>query len=252
MNTELQSCSSYERDWRLNSLRFTFFSDKALTLSGATLFEDFFGLTPDAETQRKAEFLSEYTTEKGSVLYQTIIAGPKVDFIVNAALSPEKGFPVLPQEGNFEFRFSEASKNLLTKGQVHIVRVAIGAHHVQLVANKEDGYKQLSAKIPGIRLDEHSSDFQYRINRPRTVAVGGQQVVFNRLSTWGCLSIKVGIEVAGGVSSQSTVGPAVSVNTDINTALSVDVSNLSEGLKKGVIEKLFELSREIPEKGDKP
>ena len=77
-------------------------------------------------------------------------------------------------------------------------------------------------------------------------------MVFNRLSTWGCLSIKVGIEVAGGVSSQSTVGPAVSVNTDINTALSVDVSNLSEGLKKGVIEKLFELSREIPEKGDKP
>jgi hypothetical protein len=225
-----------------------------LTVSGSALFEEFFGLTPDAETNRKAEFLSEFTAEKGSVIYQTIIAGPKVDFIVNVSLSPEivrSGFPVLPQEGNFESRFSEAAKSLVAKEQAHIVRVAIGAHYVQLVASKEEGYQQLAAKIPGIRLDGDSSDFQYRINRPRTISCAGQQVLFNRLSTWGCMSIKIGVEVAGGMSSHSIIGSAVSANTDINTAPSVDMSKFGEDVKKNVIETLFKLSREIPETGDK-
>ena len=166
MSITPQKTSSYSQNWRLSSLRFTFFSDTPLTVSGSTLFEEFFGLTPDAETHRKAEFLSEFTTEKGSVVYQTIIAGPKVDFVVSVGLSPEivrSGFPVLPQEGNFESRFSEAATNLVTKGQAHIVRVATGAHHVQLVANKEEGYQHLATKILGIRLDADSSDFLYRI-----------------------------------------------------------------------------------------
>jgi hypothetical protein len=119
MSTMLETNSSYSRNWRLNSLRFTFFSDTPLTVSGATLFEEFFGLSPDAETHRKAEFLSEFTTEKGSIVYQTIIAGPKVDFVVNVGISPDvvrSGFPILPQEGNFESRFAAAATNLIAKG----------------------------------------------------------------------------------------------------------------------------------------
>jgi len=53
--------------WGLNSLRFTLFSDTPLGIGGSVLFEKFFKLTPDAETHRKAEFLSEFTAEKASV-----------------------------------------------------------------------------------------------------------------------------------------------------------------------------------------
>ena len=253
MSTASEINTAPQRDWRLNSLRFTFFSDTPLTVAGSALFDGFFGLSADAETHRKAEFLSEFTAEKGQVVYQTIIAGPKVDFLASIGLSPEvvqSGFPVLPQEGNFEARFSEAAKNLVAEERTHITRVAVGAHFVHLVSDKEEGYQSIARLIPGIRLDPSCSDFQYRINRPRFVSCAGQEMHINRLSTWGCLSMQIGVGVSGGVSSHSTIGSAVSVVTDINSVPSQNLSKFANDVRASVIENIFKLSREIAQNGD--
>ena len=253
MNSATPTNASSPRNWPLRSLRFTFFSDTPLQVPGAALFEEFFSLTPDAETHRRAEFLSEFSAEKGPVIYQAIVAGPKVDFLVSIGLSPETvqaGFPILPLEGNFESRFSEAATNLVAREQQRITRIALGAHYVCLVADKQEGYRILSEYVVGIRLDDTCSDFQYRINRPRNVSCAGQDVQFNRLSTWSCLVLKLGVQVPGGVSSQSTIGLAVSVTTDVNTVPELDFSTLSAQAKANAVNQLFDLTREIPQRGD--
>lgn len=251
MSDALQATSASSPGRRLSSLRFTFFSE-SLTTEGSALFEDFFGMTPDAETRRKAEFLSEFTAEKGSVIRQTIIAGPKVDFLVSVTLAEaiQTGFPILPQEGDFETRFVDSAKRLVAK-EARIVRVAIGAHYLQSVANKDRGYELLVGYLPGTRLDASCSDFQYRINRPRSVVCAGQEVRFNRLSTWSCLSASVGVEV-GGMSGHATTSFAVSVLTDVSTVSEQNYSNFPDEVKASVIETLFQLSQEIAEKGDVP
>ena len=229
------------------------YASSPLAVPGATLFEDFFGLTADAETHRKAEFLSEFRTEKASVVYQTTIAGPKVDFQVAAEFSPEgvqSGFPVLPEAGDFESRFSESARALVEGERMEVNRVAVGAHFVQLVTDKNEGYQRLSQLIPGIRLDASCSDFQYRINRPKAVPYGDQEVHFNRLSTWGCISLRLDISVPGGMGSQAQIGSVVSVNTDVNTIVEQSFSRFPKVVRMGIIERLFLLSKEIPQNGD--
>lgn len=253
MNANAPSIAPSPHVWGLRSLRFTFFSDTPLQVPGSTLFEEFFGLTPDAETHRRAEFLSEFSAEKGSVVYQAIIAGPKADFLVSIGISPETaqaGFPVLPPEGNFESRFSESGVKLVTREQPRITRIALGAHYVHLVSDKQQGYQILKEYIAGIRLDDTSTDFQYRINRPRSVSCEGQDVRFNRLCIWNCLQLKLNFQVSGGVTGQSTICSAVSVTTDINTFPEQDFSALSPQAKKVAVSQLFELTREIPRRGD--
>ena len=252
MSNSIPRNTSDLRNWGLNSLRFTFFSDTPQQVAGADLFGDFFGLSPDAETHRRAEFLSEFSAEKGAVIYQTIIAGPKVDFVVSVGLSPEiaqTGFPVLPPEGNFERRFSEVAQNLITKAKPNITRIALGAHYVHLVPDKEVGYSILTEYVAGLRLDSTCSDFQYRINRPRTVSCAGEDIRFNRLSTWGCLSLKLGV-VTGGMSSHSTIGSAVSVITDVSSVPELNFSGLRADVKTSATSQLFALTQEIPQVGD--
>jgi hypothetical protein len=248
MSEGLPTNSESLANWRLSSLRFTLFSD-APKAEGSGLFEDFFEITPDAETHRKAEFLSEFAAQKGSVVYQTIIAGPKVDFLVSVALTDamQTGFPMLPQEGEFERQFQLSATRLVAKR--NIVRVAVGAHYVQPVANKDKGYELLVEYLPGIRLDASSSDFQYRINRPRSIVCAGQEVRLNRLSTWSCLSVKVGVEV-GGMSSPEVISSAVSVLTDVSTVPEQNYSNFTEQVKASVTGTLFQFSKEIAQKGD--
>jgi hypothetical protein len=243
------------RQWRLNSLRFTYFLDVPVGAVGTKLFEDFFELKCDEETHRSAEFLSQYSTQKGSVVYQAVIVGPKVDFIAQVQLTQEiieSGFPVLPEEGNFPDRFLEAAKRLTKNEARRIQRIAVGAHHVLRVDSKDQGYSILSQYLSGFKLDSNSSDFQYRINRARSVPFNGQNVEINRLATWACLAMTFGMNLQNGKQIPPKIGNAVSVNTDVNTAPAEIFCDLQQDVRESVIGKLFDFTAEIPKLGDVP
>ena len=155
--------------WRMANLRFTaFVSEMPFPENGGELFQDFFGFTHDDETCRKREFMSEFSSKKDGVLYQTTISGQKVDFTVSPDISPVEVpdvMPSLPLEGDFETMFRDAAKRLVAKTP-KFVRLAVGAHFILPSVGKKEGYAVMQKFLPNINIDSSgSSDFQYRINR---------------------------------------------------------------------------------------
>ena len=234
--------------WGLHSLRFGYFNKTVGEIGGEELFENFFGFSADAVTKRKADFLSEFTTQKGHVTYQTIIAGLKVDFLVNIGFSDDhaEGIPTLPSEENFEDFFKTSAKALITKDKNKINRIAIGVHYMIPASSHSDGYSKLQKILPSIDLSGDCRDFQFRINRPRTEL----PISINRVSTWGCLVLKMGI-TTDGQNLIKELGQAVSLKTDINTVSESDFSTLTEEEKISTLEKLFDYSKEISLEGMK-
>jgi hypothetical protein len=232
--------------WGIHSLRFTYFKKSVTPTDGEDIFESFFHFTPDAVTKRKAEFLSEFSTQKGGISYQTIIAGPKVDFVVNVGVSDQQSdeIPTLPTESNFEELFRQSADKLVSKEGSEICRIAIGAHYVIPVDNGPDGYSKLQEYLPNIDLTDNCKDFQLRMNRPRTE----NSITINRLSTWNCMALQIGI-ITNGQNHTSQVGFAVSLQTDINTDSTTDFSDLSEFERTATLSKLFSYSKEISQTG---
>lgn len=238
------------QQWRMANLRFTaFVSQIPFPVDGEELFQSFFGFTHDTETRRKGEFMSEFSSEKGGVLYQTTISGPKIDFTVSPGFAlaevPDE-MPSLPTEGHFEASFNEAANRLLEIIPA-LVRLAVGGHFIFPAADKETGYTLLGKFLPTVKIDPiGSSDFQYRINRRREIELGERKVTINRLVTWGCLGFNV--QVMG--SSASRASDSVSAITDVNTDPSTDVPSFSTEDRKLIVSSLFSFSRELAEKGD--
>ncbi len=233
------------------NLRFTaFVSEMPFPENGGELFQDFFGFTHDDETCRKREFMSEFSSGKGGVLYQATISGPKVDFTVSPGISPGEvpdAMPSLPLEGDFETMFRDAAKRLVVETP-KFVRLAVGAHFILPSAGKEAGYAAMQTFLPTVKIDPSgSSDFQYRINRRKDLQMSGKLVPINRLVTWGCLGFKLIMGTAAGVAH---VGDAVSAMTDVNTDPNIDVASLTPTEQATIIETLFSSSRELAEKGD--
>ena len=110
----------------------------------------------------------------------------------------------------------------------------------------------LAKFLPFVKLDsENSSDFFYRINRPRQMELTGRQVLINRLSQWGCLQLNFTLMVAE-MSKTVSCGDAVSLLTDISSAAEEDLSGATEEDKQHLLEELFAFSNELSEKGDCP
>src|SRR5438874_323862 len=84
--------------WGLASTRFSVFSSTYSAFEPAH-FEEFFGFPPENQTQRKAQFISEFSATREQTIYQLLVAGPKIDVVVSAGLQVgdlPKGLPVLP------------------------------------------------------------------------------------------------------------------------------------------------------------
>lgn len=242
--------------WRIAQLRFTAFSSGGHSSKGDALFHAFFDFPPDAETMRKAEFLSEFTATKGAVLYQLIVAGPKWDFIVSAS-PPEDGIateiPALPDEGDYESQF-RASAIKLIEGSPKIIRVAVGEQFLIPQPSREVAYAKMATFLPSVKIDpEGSSDFIYRINRARKLTLDNIDVTINRLSNWGCIKMEryhFQLPPTENNEQPRKIGEAVSLTTDINTSPLFQFSALSNEAKKKVIEVLFDYSKELADKGD--
>ena len=238
--------------WRVANLRLTAFASQIpFPADGAELFQDFFTFTPDEETRRKGEFMSEFSSGKAGVLYQTVIAGSKIDFIATAGFSTTEvpnEMPTLPVEGNFETMFCEAAERLVSKIP-GFARLAVGAHFLLPVESKVAGYTKMAELLPTIKIDpKGSSDFQYRINRRLAMELDGKQVWINRLVTWGCLGFQ--LQIVGSSAGASRVGDAVSAITDVNTEPNADFSTLAPAHQQTIIKGLFSNSRDLVEKGD--
>ena len=241
-------------EWQFSQIRFTAFSaDPKTDLEGT--FEAFFGFAPESRSTQKAQFLTEVSARRDNVVYRVLAAGPKIDITVDAAAA-EAGvappaLPMLPLPQETRETFVVSSSNILERLR-EVRRLAVGEHRLLPVNSRVEAYKRMATFLPGVSLDpEGSTDFFYQINRPRKYRVGNQDVKINRLSHW--LGIVLSVTVTAGNISQTTpVADAISLTTDVNSAVEIDVSTFNTGEHRHLVETLFAFSSEIAEKGDIP
>jgi hypothetical protein len=132
-----------------------------------------------------------------------------------------------------------------------IVRLAVGSILYQPATDRAFGYRILAQYLPHVEIDiENSSDFLYRINRPKPSA-HSPAVRINRLSTWSTIFIQAmaAPQPDLGILEQLGLYIATKLELDINTApepsLVLDASSLP-----GILGELVQASVEIAEKGD--
>jgi hypothetical protein len=242
-----------KRHWQLASIRLTAFSAAGASDADA-IFKDFFGSEPDSATTQKSAFLTELASTHQGVVQQVSVAGPKVDVVATAPFDAmsKQPLPILPNAQELRSLFQQKAQQLLDRVS-NVQRLAVGEHLLIPSESRVDAYERLQSFLPSVALDpQKSSDFFYRINRSRQIKVGEHEITVNRLSQWGCIAFNVELASAD-VRKTANIGEAVSLITDINSAPTVPIASVLSKQQQGdLISILFDLSREIGEKGDVP
>ena len=148
--------------------------------------------------------------------------------------------------------FIEIVKNWLNESPP-ANRLAFGATLGRPTANAQTGYKEIQPYITTVHLNpQDTSDFFYRINRPRESAASPGTMI-NRLSSWtvelvGTVGITVEPttpKVAANIQGQQYI---CKLDLDINTAI------LDDGVVKddaySIFQELVAHGQEIASKGD--
>jgi hypothetical protein len=237
--------------WSIGQLRFSVISAQAQTISGSSVFETFFGFAPDVENHRRMDSVSEFASSRGGIGYSVVLGGPKMDVVMTAELSqPDPtGFPVL-QEPNIHNQFRDSAIRAVELF-AHGSRLAVGQIFLSQASSQVHGYEILSKFLPFAVDSVGSSDFQYRINRPREIQTSDGLVKINRLSTWACGALQKFSPTPIGLMS-TPIAFAAQLETDINTLPDVDVSGFTTDAKQQIIGALFDFSKELADNGDLP
>jgi hypothetical protein len=69
-----------------------------------------------------------------------------------------------------------------------IKRLAFAGVLVQPAQDRRSAYERLNQYLQWVEIDPDSSDFLYRINRPRQSRSGVAGLTINRLATWGAMT----------------------------------------------------------------
>ncbi|MDO8475728.1 MAG: hypothetical protein Q7W02_05945 [Candidatus Rokubacteria bacterium] len=133
-------------------------------------------------------------------------------------------------------------------------RLAFGVTALLPVDDHTKGYETLASFLHALKIDPHnSSDFLYRINRPRRSVTEIPDLRINRLSTWAVQKLTTVAGLPADPSSSAVIGEqyACSVDLDINTVPTFTGIFTSKDTS-AVFSELERLAMEILAKGDVP
>jgi len=132
-------------------------------------------------------------------------------------------------------------------------RLGLGVIAHLPVSDHDEAYRRLGDMLNGsVRIDpQGSSEFLYRINRPRSSRTGVPDLRINRLSTW--IAIKMSVLAGSTPATASLLGEryACRADLDINTVPTFK-GTLSSSQLIEVSHELRDLAAEIVDKGDVP
>ena len=244
-------------DWYFEMLRLTGFPTPDFQIKEPTWWNDIVG--EPSETRllqtRKGHFQDAGPFNEGELILR--IEPSRIDWLFKTIDRPEG-------ESKTSIGLFLDSSDIFTKLMNKwfaletcpaLQRLAFGAILFQTVENRKAGYKQISKYLKSVELDpEGSSDFSYRINRPRDANTDISGLKINRLSNW---SVQTSRLIEFSVAEKNIPvfkGPQYFVcrlELDINT-----VPESTERLDSHVLGKVFEelvsFGLEIAEKGDIP
>ena len=246
--------------WQVEAMRLTSFPPEGTGIEASEWWSKLLGVEPEVKSdQPRLGAHREEGPYENARLVLGILPG-RVDWLFTRALGEEKESEISLTIGTY----SEVIPRFL--GLMHkwfsfetcppAKRLALGAVLSQPVKNREEGYRRLCTFLPRVQIDPiGSSDFMYRINRPRASTIGLADLKINRLSTWSVrvLQILATFVTGGQVTSnlESQEGFACRLELDINTAPDFSGQLAGDSLG-GLLKELSDLMAEITLKGDVP
>ncbi len=209
---------------------------------------------------RVAGPLSQPNLSNAKLLLQ--VRQDRIDWQMRVGVEVEEGVPAIGESHLGPFTdvipvFVEMMQTWLGLAQVATTRLALGAKLRLPVQSREEGYSVLSRYLP-FNLDPESSDFSYRINRPRPSASLSDNTLINRLTMWQVLQAEtLVISLSPGEARTERVsregGPffACRLELDINSAADRP-GTLPQERVGDLLEEFATMAVEIAREGDQP
>ena len=242
--------------WQCERLRLTAFTNEVVSSDKQNWWKEVVSSDPDKTTDdhKSGSYIQIGEYEEGQLALG--IQGKRIDWIYSVKIELDKNREIIPSIGNFDTSLEEFIKltdKLLRLDNLPIInRLAFGASLFDPVKNHIVGYKNISKFLPSVKLSPKSSDFSYRINRPRDSKIDIRGLRINRLTTW-VVSVyrKIGLTGIAEVTGEQDINDlyALHLELDINTT----ADKIVKLPKKRLIEirnELFEMGKEISIKGD--
>ena len=243
--------------WEAETLRATAFPSPDAQFDPTNWWSPVVGVAPETDVNNiKLGVKETQGTFSGARLSLNVQAA-RIDWTLTANPQVESPFSLLTL-GNFEEKwpiFSELLKKWFLLSPP-LSRLAFGTIVYQPTEGKEDSYRRLQSYLPKVVLDPASSDFIYRINRPRKSKSGIEGLKINRLSTWTAVRVhfaQFAPTPEGGMKGTRLVNPidACRAEIDVNTGQEYE-GQIGPEQSVQVFAELVELAREILRKGDQP
>lgn len=188
-----------------------------------------------------------------------VVKPDRVDWVLSPSASDEDEDLRFASTGRFVESLDairEVGNVWLERGHgISFQRLAFGAVLLFPVDDTQSGYRRIRSYLPAVTLDpEGSSDFSYRINRPRMSGKLGFGLRINRLATWSVAMLQVGTLSPQGPRVVRSLGPRVHacrLELDINTDAEYE-GQLDAAQLRPLFQELTEYALEIAREGDKP
>ena len=242
--------------WQCERLRLTAFTTEVISPNKQNWWKDVVSKSPDKTTEdhKSGSYIQVGEYEEGQLTLG--IQGKRVDWIYSVKIELDKNREIIPSIGEFNASLKEFRKltdNILKLEDLPIInRLAFGASLFDPVRNHNVGYKKISKFLPSIKLSPKSSDFSYRINRPRNSKININGLKINRLTTW-LVSIyrKIGLTAVAEVTGEQDINDlyALHLDLDINTT-GEKIVKLPKKRLTEIRNELFAMGTEISIKGD--
>ena len=243
-------------DWRVEFLRLTLFPSN-IPEGSDDWFSQLVGEPPDATVSHpKTGSRRDELRSEGRYLALEI-SPTRIDLRLSADPTVDIETEVPLELGPFpeakEYFCKLAQKWFSLETCPSSLRIAFGGVVVLPTDDRTSGYKQLQAYLPAVRLDpDASSDFSYRINRPRRSRSDIPDLLVNRLNTWSVRVIQRSMLTLRPNEASQTLGPqhrACRLEFDINTASEYD-GEFSPDVGQTLFAELVDLAEEIIRDGD--
>jgi hypothetical protein len=241
-------------NWGVNSIRFTTFIAQQ-NMGGATeLWDACIGQIPD---NVNIDPRTSTTTIEGSYLKGklTLVFMPgRIDW--KYPIYEENmliGDPLLTL-GSFDEILPPfmklLDKSISNTETLKSNRIALGFILLQKVESHKEGYQKLNTYLHNVEIDaEGSSEFMYRINRPRKAKLD-PGISINRLSNWGVQKLlALSLVPEDNTYKEGKPSFAIRLELDINTIQDTGKVFNVEEIKK-IYTEFIELGKEIAEYGD--
>ncbi len=251
--------TSKTAQWGCNEWKANLFPSPTEKIDLPTIFERFYGLSHEEERNRPGEGILEFWSHDPVAARGLVQTPGKLEFYIRPREVHERpevirdmGIVVFPQNSELPEQFAAQTSDFVGSGFL-LRRIGVSAQYSLNAGSYEEARLFLLSQLISVAsIDPETSDFQFRINRPRPFVDGASAVTINRLCQWLTQAITFEIMEPRGEDAKIINKVLALMIPDVNTDPVVDATSFSvESLKK-LTKTLFEFAGEFAINGEKP